>query len=60
MDAIVAQLEAAASAAESSSVDPLVTVRNLVAEVRKAAADLKASHKPEDDEDTRAKGRKSK
>jgi hypothetical protein len=37
------QLEAAAAEAESSGLDPLVTVRVLVAEVRKAAADIRAT-----------------
>lgn len=39
----ITDLEAAAAAAESSSVDPLVTVRNLVAAVRTVVADLKAA-----------------
>jgi hypothetical protein len=40
---IASRLEAAASAAESSELDPLMTVRALVAEVRKAAADIRAT-----------------
>jgi hypothetical protein len=49
MDKIAADLEAACVAAESSSLDPLMTVRSLVASVRKAVAD---HSKPEPEETT--------
>lgn len=46
MDKIIADLEKAASDAESSGIDPPMIVRKLVADVRKIAADLKAAAEP--------------